>query len=52
MADFLTALVEIKPAFGAVVETLESYRLHGMLDYGPRYQHLLKGCRELVEQVG
>lgn len=51
MADFLAALVEIKPAFGAVVETLESYRLHGMQDYGPRYQHLLSSCRTLVQQV-
>lgn len=29
MADFLQALDEVKPAFGAVIESLESYRLHG-----------------------
>lgn len=29
MADFLEALDEVKPAFGAVIESLESYRLHG-----------------------
>eukprot|EP00887_Chlorella_sp_A99_P002765 scaffold6.g2765.t1 len=51
MSDFLAALGEIKPAFGAVVETLEAFRLHGMTDYGPRYQHLLSSCRTLVQQV-
>jgi vesicle-fusing ATPase len=51
MADFLQALEEVKPAFGAVIESLESYRLHGMIDYGPRYQHLLSSCRTLVHQV-
>lgn len=52
MTDFLEALEEVKPAFGAVIESLESYRLHGMIDYGPRYQHLLSSCRTLVQQVG
>lgn len=51
MADFLEALEEVKPAFGAVIESLESYRLHGMVDYGPRYQHLLSSCRTLVQQA-
>ena len=51
MADFLKALEEVKPAFGAVIEGLESYRLHGMIDYGPRYHHLLSSCRTLVHQV-
>ncbi|EFN58861.1 hypothetical protein CHLNCDRAFT_29882 [Chlorella variabilis] len=47
MADFLEALDEVKPAFGAVIESLETYRLHGMIDYGARYQHLLSSCRTL-----
>lgn len=51
MSDFLAALDEVKPAFGAVMETLESYRLHGMLDYGPRYRHLLSSSVTLVQQV-
>lgn len=51
MTDFLAALDEVKPAFGAVMEALESYRLHGMLDYGPRYRHLLSSCVTLVQQV-
>lgn len=52
MADFLQALEEVKPAFGAVIESLEAYRLHGMIEYGPRYAHLLSSCRTLVTQVG
>lgn len=51
MVDFAAALQEVKPAFGAVIESLESYRLQGMIDYGPRYQHLLSSCRTLVQQV-
>lgn len=51
MADFLLALGEVVPAFGAVVGTLESYRLNGMLDYGDRYRHLLSSIRMLVNQV-
>lgn len=51
MQDFLEALEEVKPAFGATVETLDSYRLHGMVDYGPRYQNLLSSCKTLVKQV-
>lgn len=51
MEDFLSALDEVKPAFGATISTLDSYRLHGMVDYGPRYQHLLSSCRTLVRQV-
>lgn len=51
MQDFLAALDEVKPAFGAVIDSLEGYRLHGMIDFGPRYQHLLSSCRILVQQV-
>ena len=51
MEDFLAALLEVKPAFGATIATLDSYRLHGMVDYGTRYQHLLSSCRTLVRQV-
>lgn len=51
MEDFLAALDEVKPAFGAVTETLESYRLHGVIDYGARFKHLLSSCQTLVQQV-
>ena len=52
MQDFLAALREVKPAFGAVVETLDGYRLHGITDWGASFQHLSAKCRLLVEQVG
>jgi vesicle-fusing ATPase len=51
MVDFLAALNEVKPAFGATIDTLDLYRLHGVVDYGPRHQHLLSSCRTLVRQV-
>ena len=49
--DFDAALAEVKPAFGAVTETLEQYRLNGIIDSGPRLRQLLSTCRTLVEQV-
>lgn len=51
MADFEAALAEVKPAFGAVVDTLETYRLNGMIDSGDTYRHLRSTCHTLVEQV-
>lgn len=51
MADFERALSEIKPAFGAVTETLEQYRLNGIIDSGEKFRHLQNTCRNLVEQV-
>lgn len=51
MEDFLAALEEVQPAFGSAVDTLESLRLHGMIDYGARYTHLLASCRTLATQV-
>lgn len=51
MQDFHTALAEVKPAFGAVVDTLESYRLNGIIDWGEGFRHLSATCRTLVEQV-
>ncbi len=42
---------EVRPAFGAVVDTLEMYRLNGILDYGDRFRHLASTCQSLVEQV-
>ncbi len=51
MEDFERALSEIKPAFGAVTETLEGFRLNGMIDSGPRHRDMMATCRKLVEQV-
>ncbi len=52
MADFEAALAEVKPAFGAVTDTLESYRLNGMIDSGVTYRHLTSTCHTLAQQVG
>ena len=52
MEDFESALAEIKPAFGAVTETLAAYCLNGMIDFGEPFRHLLATCQTLVEQVG
>lgn len=51
MEDFEAALAEVKPAFGAVTETLEEYRLNGILEYSDSFRHLLATCKTLVEQV-
>ncbi|CAL8461921.1 g1452 [Coccomyxa elongata] len=51
MEDFEAALAEVKPAFGAVTETLEEYRLNGILEYSDHFRHLLATCKTLVEQV-
>ena len=51
MEDFMMAFEEVKPAFGAVRDTLESYRLNGIIDYGESFQHLTGTCNSLVEQA-
>lgn len=51
MEDFESALAEIKPAFGAVTETLAAYCLNGMIDFGEPFRHLLATCQTLVGQV-
>ena len=51
MQDFQAALSEVKPAFGAVTDTLDAYRLNGIIDWGEGFRHLATTCRTLVEQV-
>jgi len=51
MEDFDKALSEVKPAFGAITETLEEYRINGIINYGAQFSHLLSTCMTLVEQV-
>lgn len=51
MQDFITAMEEVIPAFGATVDALNSYRIHGMVDYGTRYQQIVSSCKTLVQQV-
>lgn len=51
MADFERALVEVVPAFGAAVGTLERCRLNGIIPTGPRFEHARKTAGLLVQQV-
>ncbi|PIA55395.1 hypothetical protein AQUCO_00800272v1 [Aquilegia coerulea] len=51
MDDFLNALHEIIPAFGASMDNLERCRLNGMVDCGERHKHIYERAMLLVEQV-
>ena len=51
MNDFMMALKEVKPAFGAVTETLNQYRLNDIINWGPGFVHLATTCKTLTEQV-
>ncbi|KAJ0979968.1 hypothetical protein J5N97_015442 [Dioscorea zingiberensis] len=51
MDDFLNALQEIIPAFGASTDDLARCRLNGMVDCGERHQHIYQRALLLVEQV-
>ncbi|XWS15741.1 hypothetical protein CRYUN_Cryun34aG0027800 [Craigia yunnanensis] len=51
MDDFLNALFEIVPAFGASTDDLERCRLNGMVDCGDRHKHIYQRAMLLVEQV-
>ncbi|KAK7362852.1 hypothetical protein VNO77_04976 [Canavalia gladiata] len=51
MNDFLNALQEVIPAFGASTDDLERCRLHGMVECGDRHKHIYQRAMLLVEQV-
>ncbi|XVF25799.1 hypothetical protein REPUB_Repub13aG0244700 [Reevesia pubescens] len=51
MDDFLNALLDITPAFGASTDDLERCRLNGMVDCGDRHKHIYQRAMLLVEQV-
>ncbi|KAJ7946983.1 vesicle-fusing ATPase [Quillaja saponaria] len=51
MDDFLHALQEITPSFGASTDDLERCRLNGMVDCGDRHRHIYQRAMLLVEQV-
>ncbi|KAB2025497.1 hypothetical protein ES319_D06G153300v1 [Gossypium barbadense] len=51
MDDFLNALLEIVPAFGASTDDLERCRLNGTVDCGDRHKHIYQRAMLLVEQV-
>ncbi|XP_021754877.1 vesicle-fusing ATPase-like [Chenopodium quinoa] len=51
MKDFLEAVDEVKPAFGASTSDLERCRLNGMVDCGVRHEHIQQRTMLLAEQV-
>ncbi|KAH9561654.1 hypothetical protein CY35_05G033700 [Sphagnum magellanicum] len=51
MNDFLEALYKVKPAFDDAINTLELFRLNGMLDCGERHAHVLATVKTFVEKL-
>ncbi|GJM89097.1 hypothetical protein PR202_ga05697 [Eleusine coracana subsp. coracana] len=51
MDDFVNALQEITPAFGASTDNLERCRLRGIVDCGKPHKHIYQRAMLLVEQV-
>ncbi|GLU23006.1 hypothetical protein SLE2022_390400 [Rubroshorea leprosula] len=51
MNDFLNALHEVTPAFGASTDDLERCRLNGMVDCGNPHKHIYQRVMLLAEQV-
>ena len=51
MGDFENALQEVKPAFGAAVDSLEALRTYGMYEISEGHSHVMATCRMLVQQL-
>ncbi|KAI3466115.1 hypothetical protein Pfo_022778 [Paulownia fortunei] len=51
MDDFLNALQEVIPAFGASTDDLERCRLNGIMECGARHDHIYRRTMLLAEQV-
>mmetsp|Transcript_14221 Transcript_14221/g.40900 ORF Transcript_14221/g.40900 Transcript_14221/m.40900 type:complete len:736 (+) Transcript_14221:48-2255(+) len=49
--DFERALGEVKPAFGQHADEFEMCDRLGIMHYSPDFEHLLRSCESLVEQV-
>ncbi|XP_028799254.1 vesicle-fusing ATPase-like [Neltuma alba] len=51
MEDFLNALQEVVPAFGASTDNLQRCRVHGIVDCGDRHKHIYQRAMLVAEQV-
>ncbi|KAG6536305.1 hypothetical protein ZIOFF_001358 [Zingiber officinale] len=51
MIDFLNALHEVGPAFGASMDDLELRRLNGIINCGERHKHIHERALLLVQQI-
>ncbi|CAM9366574.1 unnamed protein product [Discosporangium mesarthrocarpum] len=49
--DFMNALGEVQPKFGADNSALESLFANGMVNYGPNFQRISTTLKRLVEQT-
>ena len=52
MADFESALDEMKPAFGVATDEMENCLRNGYISYGPRFDELHNSIAKFVTQVG
>lgn len=48
---FLSALNEVKPAFGVEEEALLKYIRGGVVSYGPVFENLIATCEQFIQQV-
>nr|GME05322.1 vesicle-fusing ATPase [Ipomoea batatas] len=51
MEDFMHALHEVIPAFGASTDDLERCRLNGIVECGQRHEHIYRRAMLMAEQV-
>lgn len=51
MSDFQRAIEQIQPAFGANNDELAAYVGNEMVDFGPRYNNLLREGKSFINQV-
>ena len=49
--DFEQALVELKPAFGNDTESLQTFKVHGIISYGSRFEEAQGLLKKLVQQL-
>ncbi|SBT79448.1 N-ethylmaleimide-sensitive fusion protein putative [Plasmodium malariae] len=51
MNDFLKALKETKPAFGAEEDIIENLLSNGIINYGKEYENIENTCKLLIKQI-
>ncbi|KAI4839047.1 putative N-ethylmaleimide-sensitive fusion protein [Plasmodium brasilianum] len=49
--DFLKALKETKPAFGAEEDIIENLLSNGIINYGKEYENIENTCKLLIKQI-
>jgi len=49
--DFQRALGEVKPAFGQHEDDFEMCARQGVMHYSPDFEHMMRSCESLLEQV-